>query len=218
MISCCDKKRFPMVRLAGLEDENADLLLFSCTGILPNIKPLDFGVSSKGELRTTAKAQYDERNKRNMSRLSGLSEELDNIPMTAIRLGFPYDLLSPRYQSMLQLIRNNVHPGQAQDMPPASFQPPSQSSGALSLADGSVSEAAPAAQLGGQGVAAIVAQGGHGVMPAAPQQEQADAHMVHNAAHVASFSLPKMRFWPHPTTGNGSEGSGEEDQRPGKEC
>ena len=68
LISCCDKKRFPMVRLAGLEDENSDLLLYALTGILPDIKPLDFGVGSKGELTTTAKEQYEERNKRNMSR------------------------------------------------------------------------------------------------------------------------------------------------------
>ena len=97
-----------MVRLAQTDDESCDLLLYCLSGVLPNVSPRDFGVLTKGEFRDSIRQQYMDRRRRNMSRLNCLSEELDNIPMAAVRLGYPPELLSPRLKQMLEYLRNSA--------------------------------------------------------------------------------------------------------------
>jgi hypothetical protein len=74
----CDPVRFPMLQLCNLDDEHTDLCIYVIAGVLPSVKPSDFGVETKGEVRMQVRLQYQAREKRNPQRMSMLSEELDN--------------------------------------------------------------------------------------------------------------------------------------------
>ena len=96
LMTSCDHLRFAMLKLVNLDDEGTDLGVFCCSGVLPNVRPSDFGVNlTKGMVRRQIRQLYLEKHTRNPQRLALLSEELDNLPMVAMRAGYPVELLTP---------------------------------------------------------------------------------------------------------------------------
>ena len=95
LCSACNNELYPMVRMSQLGEEETDMLLFCLSGVSPATKASEFGVTTKKEARQAIRSQYKMRMARNASRLNILAEELDNIPGSALRLGYPTDLLSP---------------------------------------------------------------------------------------------------------------------------
>jgi len=95
LITACNSDEFPMVRMSQLTDEQTDILLFVLTGVGPNTKVCDLGCTYKKDARKACRSQYIVRLRRNASRLSALSEELDNLGMIAIRLGYAPEWFSP---------------------------------------------------------------------------------------------------------------------------
>jgi len=98
-----------MLKTSQLACENVDLLNFCLVGVLPSTKNSELGCSYKGELRTCWKKMYNAKLQRNASRLSVISEELDNLPMAAIRLGFPVELMSPPVRETMLRLREGLH-------------------------------------------------------------------------------------------------------------
>ena len=86
LCAACDPDEYPMVRITQLDDEMVDLLLFILSGVLPNTRIVDLGVETKGQARAAVRSQYMVKMKKNQSRLNIMSEELDNLPMVALRL------------------------------------------------------------------------------------------------------------------------------------
>lgn len=69
--------------------------MYAVTGVSPLTKPTDFGVVTKGEMRRPVAEQYRARMRRNPSRLNMLSEEFDNLGLTAMHLGYSPQWLTP---------------------------------------------------------------------------------------------------------------------------
>ena len=80
-----------MVRVSMLTCEFVDLLVYCLSGVMPNAKVCDLGCTFKGECRDAIHIQYDSRMKKNPTRLSLMSEEMDNLPLVALRVGYPVD-------------------------------------------------------------------------------------------------------------------------------
>ena len=63
--------------MSQLTEEQVDILLYCVSGVSPATKVSDLGCTFKGEARKAVSVQYLVRLKRNSSRLSMLSEELE---------------------------------------------------------------------------------------------------------------------------------------------
>ena len=95
MVNSCDPLRFPMMTLAQLTCEQLDLLLYIVTGISPATRPHDFGASCKRDARRMCRQQHLQKLKRQPGRMDQLTDELDNLPVVAMRLGYQPEWLSP---------------------------------------------------------------------------------------------------------------------------
>ena len=95
LCTACNDDEYPMVKVAQLDEEQVGLLLFVLAGILPSTKVSDMGAVTKGDAREAVRRQYQVKLRKNATRLSHLSEELDNLPMVALRMGYPAELFSP---------------------------------------------------------------------------------------------------------------------------
>ena len=84
-----------MVKVAQLGEGQVDLLLFALAGILPSTRVSDMGAVTKGDARGAVGRRYQVKLRKNATRLSHLSEELGNLPMVAMRMGYPAELFSP---------------------------------------------------------------------------------------------------------------------------
>ena len=94
LITVCDPMEWPTVKLAQMSEEETDLMLFIVTGLLPTTRTVDLGAKTKGEAREAVHALFQHRMKKNASRLSALSDELDNLAQVALRMGYPPELFS----------------------------------------------------------------------------------------------------------------------------
>jgi hypothetical protein len=95
LCTACNDDEYPMVKVAQLDEEQVGLLLLDLAGILPSTKVSDMGAVTKGDAREAVRRQYQVKLRKNATRLSHLSEELDNLPMVALRMGYPAELFSP---------------------------------------------------------------------------------------------------------------------------
>ena len=95
LCTACNDDEYPMVKVAQLDEEQVGLLLFVLAGILPSTKVSDMGAVTKGDAREAVRRQYQVKLRKNATRLSHLSEELGNLPMVALRMGYPAELFSP---------------------------------------------------------------------------------------------------------------------------
>ena len=89
LCTTCNDDEYPMVTVAQLGEEQVDLLLFVLAGVLPSTRVSDMGAVTKGDARGVVRRQYQVKLRKNATRLSHLSEELDNLPMVAMRMGTP---------------------------------------------------------------------------------------------------------------------------------
>ena len=81
-----DEKRFPMMRLCQLEEEQVDMMNWITCGLSPQVRPSTFGCSSKREMRLEARAQAEQRIVAQPGRWNLLSEDWDNIESVAMKL------------------------------------------------------------------------------------------------------------------------------------
>ena len=95
LCTACNEDEYPMATVAQLDEEQVDLLLYVLAGILLSTKVSDMGAVTKGDARDAVRRQYQVKLRKNATRLSHLSEELDNLPMVALRMGHPAELFSP---------------------------------------------------------------------------------------------------------------------------
>ena len=95
LINSCDPLRFPMMTLAQLTCEQLDLLLYIVTGISPATRPHDFGANCKRDARKMCRQQHLQQIKRQPGRMDQLTDDLDNLPVVAMRLGYQPEWLSP---------------------------------------------------------------------------------------------------------------------------
>lgn len=123
LCSSCDAEEYPMVKVSQLDDEHVDLLVFCLSGVLPNTRVVDLGVTYKGEARDAIRAQFQVKLKKNQSRLNIMSEELDNLPMVALRLGYPAALFSPQLGAAYSKMRSMVSNPPVPSPPPEKPQP-----------------------------------------------------------------------------------------------
>ena len=103
LISSCDHKLYPQVRVGMLDEEHTDLFNFAVLGLRPDLllKYLMAPGQTLGSVRDDVRDLYGHLVARNASRMSALSEQWDNIPNLALRHGYPRELLSPRlYQAL----------------------------------------------------------------------------------------------------------------------
>ena len=99
LICSCNSDLWPMATISQLGEEEVDFLLFIATGISPRTRPGDLGVRTKGEAMKTVAQQYRAKMRRNPSRLNMLSEELDNLGLTAMKMGYDVRWLSDELRS-----------------------------------------------------------------------------------------------------------------------
>jgi len=95
LCTACNDDEYPMVKVAQLDEGQVGLLLFVLAGILPSTKVSDMGAVTKGDAREAVRRQYQVKLRKNATRLSHLSEELGNLPMVALRMGYPAELCRP---------------------------------------------------------------------------------------------------------------------------
>ena len=101
----CDNRKYPLIKVSQMEEEMVDMLIFSLAGVLPSARPIDMCTSTKGEFRTQVRDMYQVKLEMNASRLSMLSDEFDNLPLVALRLGYPIDCCSPGLRARLDAMR-----------------------------------------------------------------------------------------------------------------
>ena len=106
-----------MVRLSTIVDEYSDMLLFAATGIGPCTKPANFAAESKGAVRDAVRLQYAHKMKVTPLRLRDLGEDLDNLPIVAMKLGYHVEWLSPQMKVMWEQVRSR-HSGQMTNLAP----------------------------------------------------------------------------------------------------
>ena len=95
LINSCDPLRFPTMTLAQLTCEQLDLLLYIVTGISPATRPHDFGANCKRDAQKMCRQQHLQQIKRQPGRMDQLTDDLDNLPVVAMRLGYQPEWLSP---------------------------------------------------------------------------------------------------------------------------
>ena len=78
-------------RMAQLDEEQTDALLFVCSGVRPSTRIADLGTKTKGELKNAIAREAARVQKAQPERLSGTAHDLKNIILEALRLG--YDLM-----------------------------------------------------------------------------------------------------------------------------
>ena len=105
LCTVCDPDEFPMLKVCSLSCEMVDLLLFCLTGILPNTKVSDMACATKRQAREACARQHRLKIRKNACRLQLLSDELDNLPACALRLGFPPELFSPPLRQQYEAMR-----------------------------------------------------------------------------------------------------------------
>ena len=98
------------------------------------------------------KQQYDAKMKRNASRLDVLSEDLDNVHVAALKLGYPIEMMSPRLQTMMKMMRDGMVAARSNlqgilqmDGGPSPSRPPRR--GSLAIGDGMAAEVQPPAGI-----------------------------------------------------------------------
>lgn len=178
-----------MVRLSTNVDEYSDMLLFSATGIGPCTRPANFAADSKGDVRDAVRLQYAHKTKVNPLRLKDLGEDMDNLPIVAMKLGYNLEWLSPQMRVMWEQVRlrhssamTNITPADVSATPRRGQRRP-----ALALADASA-DASPTTPIAAPGAVTPVARrqadriidvGEPAVLPAEP---------------VAAWSVPVLRL------------------------
>ena len=113
------------------------------SGISPETKLFELGANTEGVAREAVKRQYVSKLKTSPQRLRMISDELDNLAIVAIRMGYSFSWFSPQAKHMIQMFQQSgafqmlsgvAHPGQAATSePPTPVQPRS----ALALEHGS---------------------------------------------------------------------------------
>ena len=105
LVVSCDSERFDKLRIALLEEEAVDLLLYCITHIPPDMLVPSFGTTLKGEIRKMARKAYANCLRQSPSRLTGLSAEFDNCATIALRCGLPLQSLSPGLRQICSAMR-----------------------------------------------------------------------------------------------------------------
>ena len=116
-ITSCDSERFDTLKVALLNEEQCDLLLYILTGLPPTMKMADFGTTCKGEIRAMIRRSHKNVLRSNPNRLNGLGTEHDNLCVIAVRLGYPTSLLTVQVQTLVHMMRARV-PGGCQQSGP----------------------------------------------------------------------------------------------------
>ena len=78
-----------------MEEEAIDMMMWIVCGIAPHTKPSNFGCDCKAAVRRQAKEQSDSRRASQPGRLNLLSEDWDNVPAVAMKLGYREEWLQP---------------------------------------------------------------------------------------------------------------------------
>ena len=105
LVVSCDSERFDKLRIALLEEEAVDLLLYCVTHIPPDMLVASFGTALKGEIRKMARKAYHNGLRQPPSRLPGLSAEFDNCATIALRCGLPSQSLFPGLRQICSAMR-----------------------------------------------------------------------------------------------------------------
>ena len=171
LIEACDPDRWPVSTLSQLDDEDVDYLLFITTTISPLTNPREFGCKTKGEFRASIARLFRSKMARNPSRLSGLSEELDNLGITAMKMGYREEWLSPeRVEAWRHAKGKRVGMPEMQHLPRASPSPDAKSGERTSLAERSRTRSPTAARRN-----VLALEDGRRARAAAPSRRDAEA-------------------------------------------
>ena len=108
LCAACNPIEYPMLKVSQLECEYVDILVFVLAGVLPSSKVCDFGTELKRDCRAAVRQIYLSKMRKNRSRLDILSEELDNLPMVGLRLGYPVELMSFSYRKFLLILKKSA--------------------------------------------------------------------------------------------------------------
>ena len=172
-----------MVKLSQLSCGDVNLLLFCRSGILPNTQVCDLGVATKGEARDAVRRQFLAKTRRNPTRLATLTDDLDNLPLTAFRLGYPLALFSPMLRDRFTHVTRDDKPTQP-SLPPTMAMP-------LPLAD-SPAAAAPGSCAGATATVAATAEATTTVAATVPASPAAPASPTPGAASGSQVAPPSV--------------------------
>ena len=118
LVQCCDPEEYTSLRLTDLSDEFTDfndLALFVVSGVKPDVKPRDLHVTKKGEFRGLVKKEFLRLKRMQPERLKPLAGDFMNLPIVAMNLGYPRNLLSQEvwntYSLSLSAVGNVFQPG-----------------------------------------------------------------------------------------------------------
>ena len=117
LIASTDPIEWSMGRSSQFSDDEVDMVLYALTAILPSTRVQEFGATTKGELRDQAYAQNARIFKRDPQRLALLAENLENLPMICLRLGYPPDMFPPKLYAEWR--ERNMSAGHSQAVPPS---------------------------------------------------------------------------------------------------
>lgn len=102
LITSAMPEQYSMLSLARLSCEETDILLFVVAGVAPVIRPGDFGVENKRGARKVVRTEHQRKMKRCPGRLAQLSDDLDNLFLIAMELGYKSEWLSPSFRTHWQ--------------------------------------------------------------------------------------------------------------------
>ena len=95
LCNAADTRRFPMMRLCQLSNEQLDMMNYIVCGLNPTTRPASYGCDSKRDMRVEARSQAEERLKAMPGRWNMLSDEWDNIESVAMKLSYSPEWLMP---------------------------------------------------------------------------------------------------------------------------
>ena len=93
-----------MMRLSQMSCEEHDLLVYVLAGTAPSTRPVDMACATKGD---AIRSMYESKLKKQPQRLRVLSDELDNLVVVAVRMGYSFQWLTPQSKQSVRLQNAN---------------------------------------------------------------------------------------------------------------
>ena len=101
LITSCNADEYPHLRMSQVSGERIDMMLFESGKILPDTKPSNLGAATKRDARLAIRKQFEVRLSRGRNRFDEIAEDFSNLPMIAVRNGYPLSFCTPETRQLL---------------------------------------------------------------------------------------------------------------------
>ena len=124
LICACNCDEWPMLRLACLESEQLDWLLYFVSRVRPDIKTASFASTFKRQSRAGVRRQHAHLLLKNDRVCDGLMDGFENLLMMTVQVGYPVKLLSPQAAQEVARYHMSQVPGGVFQRPGLARNPP----------------------------------------------------------------------------------------------